>query len=348
MTDQRGIDPGSTLMFREAHEAAEVVERQLAQNEAVVSALAARLRQHSPNMAITCARGSSDHAAMYAKYVLETQLGIVTASASPSVTSIYNAPQRLEGALYLAISQSGRSPDLVRNAEAARTAGAIVVAMVNVEDSPLAAAADVVIPLRAGPEKSVAATKSYIAALVATLHLVARWSEDEELDTALRALPAQLRQGWDADWSSLVDGLVDTRNFFVVGRGYGFAIALEAALKFKETCALHAEAFSAAEVKHGPMALVGPEFPVLFFAQDDETLASTLAVASEFRSRGARVWVAAPGATGEGVLPLAGSNALTAPVLTIQSFYRAANALSLRRGLNPDVPPHLNKVTETV
>jgi glucosamine--fructose-6-phosphate aminotransferase (isomerizing) len=341
-------EPSQTLMFSEAHEAAEVVERQLALNETIVAALGERLRTQAPRMVITCARGSSDHAAMYAKYVFETQLGVPTASASPSVTSIYRAPQQLEGALYVAISQSGRSPDLVRNAEAAKAAGALVVALVNVEDSPLAAVAHTVIPLRAGPERSVAATKSYIAALVATLHLAARWAEDTELDAALRALPQQLRDGWDADWSSLTDGLIDTHNFFVIGRGFGFAIALEAALKFKETCGLHAEAFSAAEVKHGPMALVGPQFPVLFFAQDDETLASTLAVASEFRDRGARVWVASPGVTGEGMLPLGHSSALTAPILTIQSFYRATNALALRRGLNPDVPPHLNKVTETV
>jgi glucosamine--fructose-6-phosphate aminotransferase (isomerizing) len=337
-----------TLMYREAHEAADVVARQLVANEGVVAALAARLRATPPRMIITCARGSSDHAATYAKYVFETQLGIVVASASPSVTSIYRAPQQLEGALYIVISQSGRSPDLVRNAEAAKASGAHVVAMVNVEDSPLAVAADTVIPLHAGPERSVAATKSYIAALAAILHLAARWSGEAELQDALTALPGQLRAGWDADWSELTDGLVDARNLFVVGRGFGFAAALEGALKFKETCGLHAEAFSAAEVKHGPMALVGPDFPVLFFGQNDETLESTLQVAAEFRARGARVWVAAPGASGEGLLPLVASAPIAAPLLTIQSFYRATNALALRRGYNPDVPPHLNKVTETV
>src|ERR1700754_2055415 len=146
------IQPQDTLMFREAHETAEVVERQLAHNEGVIGALAERLRANPPRMVITCAPGSSDHAAMYAKYVFETQLGVVTASASPSVTSIYHAAQRLDGALYVAISQSGKSPDLVRNAEAAKKAGAYVVALVNVVDSPLADVADVVVPLHAGPE----------------------------------------------------------------------------------------------------------------------------------------------------------------------------------------------------
>lgn len=343
------MDARDTLMYQEAHESAAVVARQFAANEAVVDALARELRAQPPRFIVTCARGSSDHAAAYAKYVFETQLGIVTASASPSVTSVYAAEQRWQGALFIAISQSGKSPDLLRNAQAAKVAGARVLALVNVEDSPLAALADTVIPLHAGPERSVAATKSYIAALAAVLHLCARWRGDGELGAALRALPDALHAGWDADWSALVDGLAAAHNLFVVGRGYGLGIALEAALKFKETCGLHAEAFSAAEVKHGPMALVGPDFPVLCFAQDDDTLDGTLAVAREFRGRGAQVFVAAPGLQGAGTLPVAGGlPALCTPLLTIQSFYRAASALSLRRGFNPDVPPHLNKVTETV
>lgn len=338
-----------TLMYREAHESADVVARQFAANEAAVSALVRELRAQPPRFIVTCARGSSDHAAAYAKYVFETQLGIVTASASPSVTSVYAAPQQWQGALFIAISQSGKSPDLLRNAEAAKIAGARVVALVNVADSPLAALADTVIPLHAGPERSVAATKSYLAALAAVLHLCARWRGDGALGAALQALPDALRAGWGADWSALVDGLAGAHNLFVVGRGYGLGIALEAALKFKETCGLHAEAFSAAEVKHGPMALVGPDFPVLCFAQDDDTLEGTLAVAREFRGRGAQVFVAAPGLHGAGSLPVAGGlPALCTPLLAIQSFYRAASALALRRGFNPDVPPHLDKVTETV
>ena len=343
------MDARDTLMFQEAHESAAVLARQFAANELVVAALARELRAQPPRFIVTCARGSSDHAAAYAKYVFETRLGIVTASASPSVTSVYAAEQRWQGALFIAISQSGKSPDLLRNAQAAKIAGARVVALVNVADSPLAALADTVIPLHAGPERSVAATKSYLAALAAVLHLCARWRDDDELGVALQALPGALRAGWDADWLALVDGLAGAHNLFVVGRGYGLGIALEAALKFKETCGLHAEAFSAAEVKHGPMALVGPDFPVLCFAQDDDTLASTLAVAREFRGRGAQVFVAAPGQHGPGTLPVPGGlPALCTPLLIIQSFYRAASELALRRGFNPDVPPHLNKVTETV
>ncbi|SFS16612.1 glucosamine--fructose-6-phosphate aminotransferase (isomerizing) [Dyella sp. OK004] len=338
-----------TLMFREAHETADVVERQLRDNDAVLKALGERLRANPPRFIVTCARGSSDHAAAYAKYVFETRLGLITASASPSISSIYDADLKLDGALFIAISQSGKSPDLLRSAQAAKDAGALVLAMVNVEDSPLAALADTVIPLKAGPEMSVAATKSYLATLAAILQLTAHWSDDASLHATVARLPADLRKSWGGDWSALVDGLYDTQNLFVVGRGYGFGAALEVALKLKETCGLHAEAFSAAEVKHGPMALVGDGFPVLFFAQDDGTLDNTIAVANEFRARGARVFVAAPGVDVPDTLPLpAGIDPIVTPLLAVQSFYRAASALALARGYDPDVPPHLRKVTETM
>lgn len=334
-----------TLMFREAAQTADVVAAQFARNHAVVSALAASLRADPPPFVVTCARGSSDHAATYAKYLFETQLGVVTASASPSVGSVYESPLQLRGALYVVISQSGKSPDLLRNAEAAKAAGARVVALVNVEDSPLAQLADTVIALGAGPEKSVAATKSYLASLAAILQLGAHWKNDAALLAALDTLPQALRAAWEADWRPLTEGLVEAHNLFVLGRGLGLAAAQEAALKFKETCGLHAEAYSSAEVKHGPMALVGPGFPVLAFAQPDETGAGTRSLAEEFRGRGAQVWLA----SADGDLPLvAAPHPVCAPLLTIQSFYRAINALALRRGYNPDLPPHLNKVTETV
>ncbi|WP_026144263.1 SIS domain-containing protein, partial [Xanthomonas sp. SHU 199] len=284
-----------TLMFREAAEAAAVVAAQFERNHATVSALAASLRAAPPPFVVTCARGSSDHAATYAKYLFETQLGVVTASASPSVGSVYEAPLQLRGALYLVISQSGKSPDLLRNAQAAKDAGARVVALVNVEDSPLAQLADTVIPLGAGPEKSVAATKSYLASLAAILQLGAHWKNDPALLGALQELPQALRAAWQADWRSLTDGLVEAHNLFVLDRGLGLAAAQEAALKFKETCGLHAEAYSSAEVKHGPMALVGPGFPVLAFDQPDEAGEGTRRLAEEFRGRGAQVWLASAG-----------------------------------------------------
>ncbi|NUO75261.1 MAG: SIS domain-containing protein, partial [Lysobacter sp.] len=276
-------------MYAEAEEAGDAVARQFAANADAVDDLSDYLRQRPPRFIVTCARGSSDHAATYGKYLFETQLGLVTASASPSVGSVYAIQPKLEDALFVAISQSGKSPDLVRNAEIAKAAGAHVVALVNVTDSPLARVADTVLGLHAGPETSVAATKSYLCSLAALLQLTARWSNDAALFNAVHALPDSLHAAFAQDWSPLVEGLKDARNLFVVGRGLGLGAAQEAALKFKETCGLHAEAFSSAEVKHGPMAIVGPGFPVLALAQDDGTGDGTVAVAEEFRVRGAPV-----------------------------------------------------------
>ncbi|MBS0582966.1 MAG: SIS domain-containing protein [Proteobacteria bacterium] len=343
------LKPNETKMFHEAGEAAEAIRRQLAANDAIVGALVDKLKAAPPRFIVTGARGSSDHAATFGKYVFETQIGLMTASASPSISSIYQATQQLAGALYIAISQSGGSPDLVRAAGGAREAGAHVVALVNVEDSPLARVADTVVPLRAGPELSVAATKSYLCALSALVHIAARWKGDEALYAALQATPEAMRATWAMDWSSLVDGLVDANNLFVVGRGLGLGAAQEAALKLKETCGLHAEAFSSAEVKHGPMAIVGRDFPVLFLTQQDESLAGTREVADEFSARGAKVWLTSPDPAQAHRLPVAAApHPVAAPLIAVQGFYKAANALAIARGHNPDVPPHLNKVTRTV
>jgi glucosamine--fructose-6-phosphate aminotransferase (isomerizing) len=157
--------------------------------------------------------------------------------------------------LCLAISQSGKSPDLLATVEHQRKAGAFVVAMVNAEDSPLAALADIVIPLKAGPERSVAATKSYICSLAAIAALVAAWAQDEVLETAVADLPAQLERAFALDWSAAVTALTGASGLFVLGRGYGYGIAQEAALKFKETCALHAESFSAADAVGTPVSV---------------------------------------------------------------------------------------------
>lgn len=339
-------------MFLEAGEAASVVAAQLAANARKIEALAERLRSNPPRVVVTCARGSSDHAATFARYLIETKAGVLTSSAGLSVSSVYDASPNLEGALVLAISQSGKSPDLLAAVTAAKAAGGYAVALVNVADSPLAQLADAVIPLHAGPELSVAATKSYIAALAAITQLIAAWTQDEELTAALASLPTALAQAWALDWSSAVERLKLARNLYVLGRGVGFAVALEAALKFKETCGLHAEAFSAAEVLHGPMALVKDGFPALVFAQNDESRASVETMAQGLVERGADVLLAAPVAAGAaplpGALPTIATHPVLEPILMIQSFYRMANALSVARGYDPDSPPHLNKVTETV
>lgn len=349
MTVTAPIQASQTLMYQEAASASSVVANQQALNAELIRAAVTRIKAFDPKAVVTMARGSSDHAATYAKYLIETRTGVLTSSASPSVSSVYRANQKLGGVLYLAISQSGKSPDLLAGVQQAKAAGALTLALVNVEDSPLAELADIVIPLRAGAEQSVAATKSYIATLSAVLQLVSEWSGDELLAAACKQLPAQLAAAWECDWSAAVEGLTGANNLFVIGRGLGFGVAQEAALKFKETCGLHAEAFSSAEVKHGPMAIVKQGFPVLMLAQQDETSNGFDELADDFRARGARVFVASERTQGEGSLPVVhGSHPALAPLLAVQSFYKMANALSVARGYNPDQPPHLRKVTETL
>ncbi|HEY0767077.1 MAG TPA: SIS domain-containing protein [Steroidobacteraceae bacterium] len=338
----------STWMYREAAQAPEAIREQLQVNAARVARLAERLRQAPPRAVVTCARGSSDHAATFARYLIETRLGLLTSSAAPSVSSVYDAQPDLAGAVVLAISQSGASPDLLASVSSARAAGARIVALVNAEDSPLAQLADDLIPLCAGVERSVAATKSYIASLSAIVHLVASWSRDEQLTGALQQAPELLARAWQLDWSAAVTHLTSATNLYVIGRGLGLAIAQEAALKFKETCGLHAEAVSAAELRHGPMALVRAGFPLLIFTQNDESRAGVAQLATELAAQGADVLVAGAAAAPATLLPTVAAHPVIEPLLFAQSFYRMVNALSLARARDPDRPPHLHKVTETL
>jgi len=335
-------------MFLEAAEGAQVVGAQLTHNASLMRGLGARLRNDPPRAVVTCARGSSDHAATYAKYLIESHTHVLTSSAAPSVSSVYDSQSDLDGVLFIAISQSGKSPDLLSATRNAREGGALTVALCNSPDSPLMKLVDVAVPLHAGPETSVAATKSYIASLSCIAQLLANWTGDRKLLAALPQLPELLARAWKCDWHPAVETLRDAVNLFVVARGYGLGVAQEAALKLKETCGLHAEAFSSAEVKHGPMALVRTGFPVLMFTQRDDTRAGITELAAEFASRGARVLLAGAEAAGAVSLPAVSANPVIEPLLAIQSFYAMANALALARGLDPDRPPHLHKVTETV
>ena len=226
----------------------------------------------------------------------------------------------------------------------------MTVALVNDASSPLAALCDTVLPLHAGPELSVAATKSFIAALAAILQLAAHWRRDGALHESLTQLPGQLESALRRDWSAGVPILAGAKDLYVVGRGPGFAIAQEAALKLKEASGLHAEALSAAELMHGPLALAGAEFPVLVFCPADEARAGILEFVHGLHERRVPVIVAGPRAV-HGILTLPAGDGLdphAAPLALIQSFYPLVDAIARARGRDPDNPPHLKKVTETV
>jgi glutamine---fructose-6-phosphate transaminase (isomerizing) len=338
----------STQMFTEAASASDAVRAQLRHDAAAIAAIGAQLRRLAPRAVITCARGSSDHAATYAKYLIETRAGVLTASAAPSVSSVYGVSQDLRGCLFIALSQSGRSPDLLAAVAAAKAAGATILALCNSPEAPLIAAADLVIELRAGVETSIAATKSFLATLAALVRLVAAWRQDGELEAALDALPSQMDRSWALDWSAALAPLESAAHLYVVGRGLGLGAAQETALKCKETCGLHAEAFSSAELRHGPYALLGAGFPALLLAQPDATQPGVAALGAELARRGVPVAIAGAHADGAVMLPTVAAIAEIAPLLLVQSAYRLIATLALRRGFDPDHPPHLRKITETV
>jgi glutamine---fructose-6-phosphate transaminase (isomerizing) len=339
----------TTLMRAEIASIPDVVARLLDQSNDSLSKAGSLLRDKDPAFLATVARGSSDHVATYLKYTAELIAGVPVASLGPSVASIYGAKLKLAGAAAIAISQSGKSPDIVTMAEMARDGGALTYAISNSPDSPLAQASDVSIDILAGPEKSVAATKTFVASAVAGLALLAHWVNDTALLSALARLPQSLSDALHCDWSPLAEALEGRDSLFVLGRGPSFAIANETALKFKETSSIHAESYSAAEVLHGPVAIVGEAFPVLALTARDRAEQSVIETCDRIAGQGAAVFVTSTEKTRATPLPfVATSHPLTDPLALLVSFYVFVEALSRHRGFNPDTPPHLRKVTETI
>ncbi len=341
-------------MRREILEIPEAAARLIDASDGALAQAGRELRALSPRVVTTVARGSSDHAAAFFKYATELTAGVPVASLGPSIASIYGARLKLEGAACIAISQSGKSPDIVAMAETARESGALTIAITNTAGSPLAAASNHAIDMLAGEEKSVAATKSFVNSAVAGLLLLAHWTGDDALLAALRGLPRHFRAAVECDWMAIADALGEEtqggdNSLFILGRGPSAAIANEAALKFKETCAMHAEAYSAAEVMHGPLALVGPGFPVVALAARDASERSMAQTADLMAGKGASVFVTSALAARAARLPHAATgHPLTDPLTLIVSFYAFVEAFARKRGLDPDRPPNLRKVTETV
>lgn len=340
---------GQTRMAREVAEIPQAAARFLAGSAATVALAAKALRDADPAVVATIARGSSDHAATYLKYAIELSAGVPVASVGPSVASVYGRQLKLSTAACIGISQSGKSPDIVAMMTSARASGALTLALTNQEDSPMAAAVAHPIALMAGPETSVAATKTFVNSVVAGLAVLAEWQEDDSLRRAVGALPDAFSAALTLDWGPLAQRLVRSGSLYVLGRGPAYAIANEVALKFKETSGLHAESYSAAEVLHGPSAIVQAQFPVLALTVDDAAQPHVIATAERLASQGADVFLTGAMAKGCTSLPtVSGLHPLVAPLVLIVSFYSFVEALARRRGFDPDTPPHLRKVTETM
>ncbi|GLU25380.1 MULTISPECIES: SIS domain-containing protein [Brucella/Ochrobactrum group] len=339
-----------SFMRQETIEASSVVSRLLREEAATFAEIKRIYQQRTPRVITTAARGSSDHAASFFKYLFEISVGIPVASIGPSITSVYNGRLRLEGGLHFTVSQSGASPDIVALQKAAKKGGAITVAVVNVIDSPLAREADIVLNLRAGQEQSVAATKSCIAGATALAAVTAAIAEAPPLQHALTRLPEALEQTTNATIdSSLASRLSAINGMYVVGRGTGFAVALEAALKAKETCGIHAEAFSLAEVMHGPIRLVHGNFPVIAFLNQDEAYNANRQAIDRLIGLGADVVTIGEGIiAGKTIHTASTGNGLVDPLVGLGAYYRFIEYVAQARGLNPDAPKNLRKVTETV
>lgn len=324
----------------------DVVSRQIAEAGPLYREIGAQLRASGVRAAISNARGTSDHAATYLKYLLEMLVGLPLASVGPSIVSVYGSRLRLDGQLCVTISQSGASTDLVMLQDAATEAGALTLALVNDTASQVALKAALLAPLHAGPEHAVAATKSFVASLVAAATIAAAWSGADDVLDAFDALPAALASSIEADWSAAVEPVAAASSVFTVSRGPAVAAAAEAALKFKETCRLHAEPFSAAELLHGPIALPGPRFAALVFASRDQGRASIVKARDALAATGATVYFCDYGATGDLRLEPA-PHPLLDPICAIASFYGFVETVARARDLDPDKPPHLQKVTVT-
>ncbi len=331
-------------MAREIADSAATVSR-IIDHRRSFAEVARRLDIGAIPLAVLCGRGSSGHAGVFLRYLIEMRLRLPVSASAPSVITTFNKPLVLRNALFIVISQSGRSPDLVAATRSAREAGAHTIAIVNAVPSPVADIAEFVIPIEAGPERSVAATKTVIGSMTAGAELVAALAEDDALAAALDRLPERVERALALDWSEMSDELRQASAVFVASRGLGLGPAREIALKLAEVLRLPALGFSAAELQHGPRAALSTKTPVLMLRLKDETAAMVDALADELSKTGIRPHVCGGP---RGTLPWLGDDdPVTDAVAMLVPAYRMIEAVARRFGFDPDHPPHLSKVTET-
>lgn len=336
-------------MLSEAQEAPRRVREFLNADKSLYAELGRRLRDLNPAVTATIARGSSDHAATYASSLFPLCTGRVVASIPPSVVTVLNAPMNLKNQFVLAISQSGGSPDILRALEAARGSGALTAALVNVAGSPVAKAAEFFLNQHAGVENGLAATKTVLCTKTAIARLAAEWAEDGKLRAGLESLPETLAAAVEKGLGFDDSVLTGVSNVFVLSRGLGFGAAHEISLKLKETCGLHAEAFSTAEVRHGPREIVDSKYAVIALALPGSGQDDVLKAADELKGQGARVITVAPKtANPTFALPEAGDDRLAA-ITALQLLYPWLARVSVALGRDPDKPKRLaGKVIQTV
>jgi glucosamine--fructose-6-phosphate aminotransferase (isomerizing) len=343
-----GRIPGA-VMAAEIAEQPEALRRLLVEGASAIRGVAQRIAQRRPRFVLLAARGTSDHAALYAKYLIEITLGLPAGLASPSTMTSYGSRPDLADVLWISVSQSGGSPDLVDSTTAARECGALTLAVTNASDSPLEQTSELHVGVLAGPERAVAATKSYTSELLALYLLADAWRGGDG-DSA-RRLPdlahEVLERGVGAEVATryrFVERLV------VTARGYAYATAREAALKMMETSYLSAHAFSGADLMHGPLAMVDEDRPVIAVVPTGTGGVALGPVLERLRDRRADVLIvgdAQAASWAAAAVPLPETDERVAPVLQILPLQQMAHAMAVARGYDPDAPRGLKKVTET-
>jgi glucosamine--fructose-6-phosphate aminotransferase (isomerizing) len=343
-----------TVLFAEILQQPAVLSRLVTQRRAAAFDAAARVRAFDPEWMVIAARGTSDNAARYAQILFGVRHRLTVALAVPSLCTIYDSAPRMRRALVIGISQSGRSPDVISVIAAGRQQGALTLAITNDPGSPLAAAAELCLPIEAGEERAVAATKTYTATLAALAMLSAAWIDDRESWGQLHALPAAVEGALAAagDAEEAAHRLRGAERFLVLGRGYQYATAHEVALKMKETADVLAEPFSFADLMHGPVALVKPGLAAVLVAPRGRADADAERTATLLEERGSAAVVLTdrPELARRGVARLPAPPEVPewlSPIPAVVPGQLFAHALAQARGLNPDQPRGLQKVTLT-
>jgi len=338
-------DRTQTAMAREIREIPAMTERALARQDLLAN-VAGRIRHARPRAVVISGRGSSGHAGTLLRYLFEARAGLLVSTSAPSVVTTYRRSIDMRDAVFIVISQSGRSPDLVTGARSARENGALTIAIVNDVTSPVAEACELTLPVDAGPEHAVAATKSVVLSMVIGAQLIASLTSDQALSEKIGQLPQRFARALACDWSAWSGSLAAARAAFVIGRGFGLAPAREIALKVAETMRLPTLSYSAAEVRHGPVASASTETPLLVLRQNDGSSAMVDALIADLRARELNVFsVGDPGAT----LPWIGNDDPVCDAITmLLPAYATIEQAARDRGFDPDNPPHLTKITETM
>ncbi len=343
-----------TQMWLEISEQPKVLENCMKQNQKTIEAIVAKLKERDIRHVIIAARGTSDHAAVYAKYIIEIKLGIPVALAAPSVFTLYNKSLSMENSLVIGISQSGKAADVLEVLRSAKTQGAPTIAVTNHEDSPLAQEAEFHLFCAAGLEKSVAATKTFTSEIYLMARLVALWSEDEAFKKELSEVPGLLTK--TIEGAGQIESKVERYRFmsecFVMARGVNYAVALESALKIQETTYVRAKAYATSDFHHGPFAMIDDHMPVIIYAPKGESLKDMNEMIQKLKNAGADLLIVSNDADtlalGDCTIEIPDvTNDLITPFINVVVGQMFACNLSLLRGLNPDAPRGLSKVTIT-